>query len=476
MLSASVLGALGGVALLPVVGCTTGAVSPQGKPRALIRPFDATLVLNLSSVTITSNSGRADFIEVFAKDCVHQQACDVLSRSVRVSHYSGTPEEAESVLELVCQLRIRNNAIPMIREFIELVVDFEVRSADGDALLSGTATAKEPLAMWTVTQRSLEDALSAVTRIVFSDVVDRIMADRRVELYVNDARRRPAMEPPLQVRTTSRGIGQRWAVVVGISDYKHSGTGITDLRYAARDAAAFRDFLLSEAGGGFDASRVALLTNEQATTREINKALNDFLKQTIAEDLVVIFFSGHGAPDPDKPDNLYLLTYDTDPDAIAGTAFPMWNLEAALKRNIEAERVVVFADACHSSGFGGDVGQRAVGRTPGNPINDYFRKLAETKPGRVIFTSSEGYEVSHESAKWGGGHGVFTWALLEGLHGKADGCDGQPEDGIVSLGEITDYVYEIVRRETMSKQHPVKLGSRFDRNLPLGVVPSSTVD
>lgn len=36
---------------------------------------------------------------------------------------------------------------------------------------------------------------------------------------------------------------QRWAVVIGISQYKYANKGITPLRYADADAKAFYDFL-----------------------------------------------------------------------------------------------------------------------------------------------------------------------------------------------------------------------------------------
>jgi uncharacterized caspase-like protein len=167
-------------------------------------------------------------------------------------------------------------------------------------------------------------------------------------------------------------------------------------------------------------------------------------------------------PDPDKPSNLYLAAYDSDPSKIASTGFPMWDLDTALRRTIAAERVVAFVDTCHSAG----ATEGVKGVRVGDQFNRYFDELAKARPGRVVFTSSEGYEVSREDAKWGGGHGVFTWALLDGLKGKAD-ADG---DGIVTLGEILDYVDLAVRRETANEQHPARAGAQYDRRLPLGVV------
>ena len=277
----------------------------------------------------------------------------------------------------------------------------------------------------------------------------------------------PEKEPEVVVTPAPRKdaglpVGQRWAVVIGISDYARETKRISDLKYAHRDAEKLAEFLKSKAGGGFPGANVKLLTDRQATAREIRNGLFTFLKKTVKEDLIVIFFSGHGMPDPDKPSNLYLVAHDSDPNNISATGIPMWDIETALKRTIAAERVIVLADTCHSAG----VTEGVKGVKIGDQFNRYFEQLAKAKPGRVIFTSSEGYEVSREGKKWGGGHGVFTWALLDALKGKAD----RDKNGIVTLGEMLDYVDITVRRETSNEQHPARTGVRFDRNLPMGVV------
>ena len=254
---------------------------------------------------------------------------------------------------------------------------------------------------------------------------------------------------------------QRWAVIIGISDYKYPG--IPDLRYADRDATEFYKFLKSPQGGGFAENRIKFLINENATTQNIRDALFVFLRQAIEEDLVYIYFSGHGIPEPDNPDNLYLATYDTDPERLASTAFPMWDIETALARHIPAEKVVLLADACHSGGISGGIGTRNIAQQ--NLINKYLIELMKAKPGKVIFTASEVGEVSQESQKWGGGHGVFTYFFLEGLKGAAD----TNKDGIVTLGEAIDYTDEHVRRATNARQHPDTAG-QFDRSLPMSVI------
>jgi uncharacterized caspase-like protein len=130
----------------------------------------------------------------------------------------------------------------------------------------------------------------------------------------------------------------RWAVVVGISCYKHERL---NLKYADRDAEEFCQLLCTASGGGFDRDHIRLLLNDQATQGEVRRALRTFLKRPAREDLVLIYLACHGAPDPDRLDNVYLLTHDTDPDDISSTALPMREIDASLRETLIAERVVI---------------------------------------------------------------------------------------------------------------------------------------
>ena len=78
-------------------------------------------------------------------------------------------------------------------------------------------------------------------------------------------------------------------------------------------------------------------------------------------------------------------------------------------------------------------------------------------------TSAMASESSVEGEQWGGGHGVFTYFLLEGLHGRAD---RPPYDGVVTVGELFDFVGERVKEETQDRQHP-HISSDADRGLVL---------
>ena len=264
------------------------------------------------------------------------------------------------------------------------------------------------------------------------------------------------------VRNTS-GQPQRWAVVIGLSEY--ANPTIKNLSYAERDARDFAEFLKSPAGGGFEPERMKILLNKEATLQNIKQALYNFLRQTIDKDLVVIYFAGHGAPEPANPSNNYLLTYDTDPNSLETSAFPMWDVNTALTRYIPSRRVVVFSDACHSGGISSDLATRGVSLTGTNLINQYLADLSKSKEGTIVFTASQAGEVSQELDKYG--HGVFTYFLLQGMKGDAD----LNNDYTVTIGELMDYVEENVKRVTKGNQHPTRNQGSYDRDLTISMIP-----
>lgn len=273
----------------------------------------------------------------------------------------------------------------------------------------------------------------------------------------------PVSRQPLPAPSTHSLHGTRWAVVIGISEYQD--TRIPALRYASKDAQSFHKWAVSWQGG-YAPARAKILVDKDATAKSIRKALFEWLKQALEEDVVTIFFAGHGSPEsPDSPQNLYLLPYDTDYDSIASTAFPMWDIETALKRYIKAKRVIVIADACHSGGVGQsfDLARRAGRGMKVVPVNSGIEKLSNIQEGVFVMTASGDKQLSQEGKQWGGGHGVFTYYLLKGLKGDADFS----RDSKVTIGELSSYVSQQVRRATKNAQSPTVAG-KYDPVLTIG--------
>ena len=71
----------------------------------------------------------------------------------------------------------------------------------------------------------------------------------------------------------------------------------------------------------------------------------------------------------------------------------------------------------------------------------------------MVFASSSGSDLSYEDESFGGGHGAFTAALLEGLTGMADSRVGN-RDGFNSLREIVIFTSSRVPEMTEGQQQP----------------------
>lgn len=329
---------------------------------------------------------------------------------------------------------------------------------------------------------ALQELGGGMARFIGYVKVEHETRDVEVAAFTNDGRtfvQRFAVQPepadqvyqaPDEAWAPDNGFGgKRWAVIVGVSEYADGR--ITPLRYADRDARAFYDFLTSERAGlgGIPRENVVLLLNKDATYRNLRTALFSFLREATEDDQVIIYFAGHGVPDPERIQDLYLVTHDARVDNLSGTAFPMEDVTAAT-RNILARDIVVITDACHSAGVGGQVA--ALRDISANQINRIFlQELNASAGGLTIFTASQAAQVSFEGDQWGGGHGIFTHYLLDGLNGAAD----EDRDRIVTLVEMMEYTRERVRRETRNAQIPTISQTTFDQALPMAAVLDPSV-
>jgi len=229
--------------------------------------------------------------------------------------------------------------------------------------------------------------------------------------------------------------GTRWALLVGIANYPAvEGFEIQQLKAPVKDVNALAAFLKDPEKGGFDADRVLTLTDEEATKREILMTFNDIAKRAAPEDMVLFYFSGHGIP-PDHAESTYLVPYDHDLRDVETTCINFGDLSRKIRR-MEASKVVVILDACHSGGI------KAKDARSGRPKGLYegYIKAFQESEGRPLLLSSGESEVSWETEEYG----IFTHFLLEGLSGGAD----TDNDGIVTFAEVSEFVRETVKRHT----------------------------
>src|SRR5579864_2513014 len=285
------------------------------------------------------------------------------------------------------------------------------------------------------------------TQYSFSIPVALSAKQASIEVVATDAHRNRG-RAVIPVVHGTRVPSQRWAVVIGVSRYSDSHI---NLQFADRDAEAMKDFLQDPKGGAVPSANMFYRVNEQATSSTIRAALFDFLSKPGPDDLVIVYFAGHGANDPKSPDNYYLLGYDADPNNLGATAVRMRELQESFGNYLKAN-LVTLVDACHSGGIGKAVTNMTNVRWTNAGFGEH----------RAIITASDVGEFSREDTQWGGGHGVFTYYVLQGLKGEADAN----HDHKITVGELFDYVNRHVAGATGGAQRPQAL-ARSERTFVL---------
>jgi outer membrane protein OmpA-like peptidoglycan-associated protein/WD40 repeat protein len=227
-----------------------------------------------------------------------------------------------------------------------------------------------------------------------------------------------------------------WFFGIGISKYE--SPNIEQLHFADRDARDIADQFAKQEGKLYRKVHTKLLLNEQAKARDIEVQMNDFLLGASSQDLIVIFVSGHGLQDSRQA--LYLVSSDADPEK-PYTGFAVSKFNLFLKDRPPTQKAIFWLDVCHAG-----AANQTEARKGRVSMEDAIKQLADGT-GLMVFASSTGAESSLESENFGGGHGAFSAALLEGMKGRAG-------HGAVTLNDLQSYVSRRVVEMTAKRQHP----------------------
>lgn len=233
-----------------------------------------------------------------------------------------------------------------------------------------------------------------------------------------------------------------WALVVGIASYDHMPV----LNYTDDDAYQMFAFFKSPEGGALDDAHLKILVDEDATKQNILQHMRKIFKQAGPNDLVILYFSGHGLPGSFLP---------IDFDGINNKL--MHEEINAVIDSSSAKFKLCIADACHSGSLLTERGDLIP-----NTIETYYRSLAQSGPGSALLMSSKSNETSLESS--GLRQGVFSHFLIKGLQGGADIDNNK----IVTIQELYNFISHQVRTYTGNRQSPIIEGE-FDRNMAISV-------
>ena len=99
--------------------------------------------------------------------------------------------------------------------------------------------------------------------------------------------------------------GKKYALLIGLDNYRYVTSGIPTLKYAVADAEALGEVLED------NDYQVTVLTNDDAKREDIVEELNKFGFLTKPDDTFLLFFAGHGLKNEVLNKETYWLTYET---------------------------------------------------------------------------------------------------------------------------------------------------------------------
>jgi len=182
-------------------------------------------------------------------------------------------------------------------------------------------------------------------------------------------------------------------------------------------------------------------------------------------DVLVVSFSSHGFADKGAP---YVMPSDGIRAFLSETAVPLRTIEDKMEGEQDAPKAghrLLLVDACQERVSAKNMGRESAGQ----PMSPAFADVLKTATGQAKLASCSAGELSYEHSSLGGvGHGVFTFALLEGLRGGARA----DEQNLVRLGSVADYVAQRVGdwcRERGWKQTPCLASPPPTRQMPLAL-------
>ncbi|GHV65203.1 hypothetical protein FACS1894199_05310 [Bacteroidia bacterium] len=226
-------------------------------------------------------------------------------------------------------------------------------------------------------------------------------------------------------QSQSKQEGKLYAVVVGISEYKKPWRS---LQYCHTDAIEMSKLLAKQTS----ISNVKLLKNKDATVSNILKVTTEIFTKTNPQDIVILYFSGHGGVG-------HFLAHD-------GALY--FHSLSSIFSNTKAKRKIIFADACYSGAF----------RIKSSTVTSNDGGIGDKV---LLFLSSRSDQISYEPSTLK--NGMFTYYLMEGLKGAAD----TDNDRIITAKELFAFVTPRVKKYMKGygiTQAPLMLGN-FSDNL-----------
>ena len=252
-----------------------------------------------------------------------------------------------------------------------------------------------------------------------------------------------------------------YVVTFGVSAYEQSEFS---LKYAHKDAQDLTNTF--KKAKLFDEVKTLSFLNAE-TTKEKLKEAKQFISKAGVNDMVILFFAGHGLLDDQY--NYYLAPFNIDFNNPSNKGIAYNDFQNLLTET-KSRKKVLLLDACHSGEIDKDeivkpiaeeevVSEDIVFRNVGSAVaiekgssfelsKTLFADLRENN-GAFVISSAGGAEYAIEGSEWN--NGLFTYALINGLVKKKADLNG---DKKVMMSELQKYIFKKVSELSKGKQVP----------------------
>ena len=228
-------------------------------------------------------------------------------------------------------------------------------------------------------------------------------------------------------------LGARYAILIANSVFPKEPQ-LQPLTAPEKDVDGVASVLRSPERGCF--SDVSVLKNRPH--HEIASNIHRVLRRAGKDDLVVMYYSGHGKLN--QSGQLYLAANDTEVDELESSAVAVGRIRDFVEVS-QSRQIVIILDCCYSGAIAGVFSKSS--------IDDQLKVEASKGRGMYIMTASTGIQTALE--KEADRYSVFTKHLIAGIEtGEAD----TNRDGVITVEELYEYLYQRVRDE--SHQEPTR--------------------
>ncbi len=249
------------------------------------------------------------------------------------------------------------------------------------------------------------------------------------------------------VPVVAQEAGQKYALLIGVAEYRFTASGITALQYPGKDVTDLAGVLLTQN------YRITKLTNEDAKREDIITELDRHAQLVRKQDTFLLYFSGHGVRN--RNGRTYWLTYDANLTTLDVAGIRIGHLLDYVG-DIKAERKLVLLDHCFSGDVVDYIPSSASSQTTGDSkgfgatsdagvtshveqvkgaflVKDWVKEAKADAGGQITIAAARA--GAFELAKYG--HGLLTEALLRAF-GSRDADANR--DGKLSAMELIEYV------------------------------------